>query len=389
MTQQQILSALKLNSKSQSHKAYAAKLAGICGLIASLKKLPGYGFELSEPVLATDTIKAMPQIIAPAKPGYSATSFEYDRYKERLAAQESAKSILGNFEYLQNITVKHASGVYTLQVPTANAFYYYVTALIGATVAQEQAQDTREPVYKAILPAGVIADMQTALTCTSKDKSDLRPAFKGVCLDLQKQSVQVCSTDGGRLYIAAERNCDTTGEAVKYIIPNESVKAIAALKRTDKDQPFEFYVYADNSFALCGVEGNLINERFPDYKAVVPLDNPYKVTFDRADFIRHLAINQQAANKVSKQVKITFNGAVHILCEDKDYGLESTSTMPHISSNIDNPVMMAFNGQLLSEIMKMHKSKMISMQISTPTRSAIISEPGTDAITLLMPQMPY
>ena len=52
----------------------------------------------------------------------------------------------------------------------------------------------------------------------------------------------------------------------------------------------------------------LIDAKFPDYKAVIPTDNPYKLIVNRTDFISALRRLSIFANKTTNQVVLEING---------------------------------------------------------------------------------
>ena len=65
----------------------------------------------------------------------------------------------------------------------------------------------------------------------------------------------------------------------------------------------------------------LIDGRYPNYEAVIPLDNPNKMEVDRLSFLNAIRRVSIFSNKTTHQVKFRIAGSqVEISAEDVDYG---------------------------------------------------------------------
>src|SRR5690606_11210113 len=72
----------------------------------------------------------------------------------------------------------------------------------------------------------------------------------------------------------------------------------------------------------------LIDARFPDYKVVIPADNPYKLTVNKADFQSALRRINVFSNKSTNQVALTINGSeLQLAAQDVDFSFEGNERM--------------------------------------------------------------
>jgi DNA polymerase III sliding clamp (beta) subunit (PCNA family) len=142
------------------------------------------------------------------------------------------------------------------------------------------------------------------------------------------------------------------------------------------------------TFSITGsglnIYGPFTDARYPDYPCVIPRDNPYFVEVDRKELLQHIASNLPAANRITSQVTFHFNGRVSLECCDIDHNMESRSDFAHTASNIDK-LDIAFNGKILTQVLKGMKDSRVKLQMSTSSRAALIAGTNTAETRLLMP----
>jgi DNA polymerase-3 subunit beta len=92
----------------------------------------------------------------------------------------------------------------------------------------------------------------------------------------------------------------------------------AALPSTDANVSVDYnatsaFFKFENINLVC----RLIDERYPDYEAVIPANNPNKLIIDRALFLNTLRRVVIFANKTTHQVRLKINGSeLNISSED-------------------------------------------------------------------------
>ena len=145
---------------------------------------------------------------------------------------------------------------------------------------------------------------------------------------------------------------------------------------------FEF----DGTLLVC----RLIDAKYPDYNAVIPVDNPNLLTVNRTDFQNSLKRISIYANKTTNQVVLNLSeNSLTISAQDLDFSNEATEQMT--CNYAGNPIQIAFNAKFLIEMLTILGSDEIKMEMSTPSRAGILlpgeMEEGEDILMLVMPVM--
>ena len=134
----------------------------------------------------------------------------------------------------------------------------------------------------------------------------------------------------------------------------------------------------------------LIDARFPDYKVVIPSDNPYKLTVNKSDFQSALRRVSIFSNKSTNQVALNISGSeLQLAAQDIDFSFEGNERMKCQYNGEDLTI--AFNARFLIEMLNAADSDEINMELSTPTKAGII-KPSTqdeneELLMLVMPLM--
>jgi DNA polymerase-3 subunit beta len=134
----------------------------------------------------------------------------------------------------------------------------------------------------------------------------------------------------------------------------------------------------------------LIDARFPDYKAVIPTENPYNLTINRSDFVSALRRVSIFSNKTTNQVVLDIVGnSVQISAQDIDFSYEGKESLS--CQYVGEDMKIAFNAKLMVELVNNLDGNEVVLELSTPTRAGIFkpTEPadGEVMLTLLMPLM--
>jgi DNA polymerase-3 subunit beta len=135
----------------------------------------------------------------------------------------------------------------------------------------------------------------------------------------------------------------------------------------------------------------LIDARYPDYNAVIPIDNPNNMVVNRADFQNSLKRIAIYANKTTNQVVLDVtDGSLTISAQDLDFSNEATEQMACAFDG--TPMKIAFNARFLAEMLGILGSEEVKMELSTPSRAGILTPVEADntnreILMLVMPVM--
>jgi len=235
----------------------------------------------------------------------------------------------------------------------------------------------------------LVTAINKTLFAVSSD--DLRPAMTGVFFELSKTALQFVSTDAHKLVKYIRTDVKATKED-SFIVPR---KPLNLLKNSlpDNDDALSIsynsnhlFVKHQNIQLIC----RLIDARFPDYKVVIPVDNPYKLSLNKADFQGALRRVNVFSNKSTNQVALTISESeLQLAAQDVDFSFEGNEKM---SCQFDGEdLQIAFNAKFLIEMLNAIDTAELVVELSTPTRAGILkpSEQGEneELLMLVMPLM--
>src|SRR5690606_2472989 len=127
-----------------------------------------------------------------------------------------------------------------------------------------------------------------------------------------------------------------------------------------------------------------------DYEAVIPTNNPNKLTVDRGQFLSCLKRVVIYSNKTTHQVRLKISGSeLHISSEDPDFSNEAHERLTCQYEGEDMEI--GFNARFLIDMLSTLDSDEVLVQMSTPNRAGLIipanQEEEEDILMLVMPVM--
>jgi len=220
---------------------------------------------------------------------------------------------------------------------------------------------------------------------------ELRPAMTGIFVQLNENNITFVATDGHRL-LRYRRFDVATGNTASIIIPR---KALTLIKSTLPSEPTTVRVEFNTSNAFFSFENirmvcRLIDERYPDYENVIPVQNPNKLVIDRYDLLSSIKRISIYSNKTTHQVRLRLAGSeLHVSAEDLDFSNEANERLTCQYDGEDMEI--GFNARFLIEMLNNIDSDEITLEMSTPNRAGLLMPSGNDAeeniLMLVMPVM--
>lgn len=240
------------------------------------------------------------------------------------------------------------------------------------------------------LPASVLAEAINK-TIFSVSNDELRPAMTGVFCQLSPQNVTFVATDAHKL-VRYRRNDAKAESATSFILPRKALNLLkSSIPADDINVSIEYNsTSAFFKFANINLICRLIDERYPDYEAVIPQNNPNKLTIERGLFLNCLKRVVIFANKTTHQVRLKISGSeLNISSEDIDFANEAHE---RISCQFDGEDMeIGFNAKFLIEMLNNLSGEEVTIEMSTPNRAGIlfptIKDENEDILMLVMPVM--
>ncbi len=240
-----------------------------------------------------------------------------------------------------------------------------------------------------LVSSALVTGINKSLFAVSND--DLRPAMTGVYFELDKNYIQFVATDAHRLvrYKRTDVKCPKTDS---FIVPKKPLNILKSAL-PDNDDTITISYNSNHLFVTHGntqMSCRLIDARFPDYKVVIPADNPYKMVVAKSDFQGALRRVSVFSNKSTNQVVLNITGSeLQLAAQDIDFSFEGTERM---KCNYDGEdLQIAFNARFLIEMLNAAESDEVRMELSTPTKAGIIKpmegDENEELLMLVMPLM--
>ena len=234
----------------------------------------------------------------------------------------------------------------------------------------------------------LISSISKTLFATSTD--ELRIAMTGVFVQIDFNKLIFVATDAHKLvkYSFDNIKSDVT---TSFIVPNKAMSLLknALIPNTIVNLAFNktnvFFSF-DDTQVIC----RLVDAKYPDYNAVIPIDNSNVLSLGRLEIqnaLRRIAIY---ANKTTNQVIFNLNeGSLTITAQDLDFSNEATE---QLSCNYSGESMtIGFNAKFLIEMLSVLESDNIRIELSTPKRAGILfpsdENENESLLMLVMPVM--
>ncbi|OLY90947.1 DNA polymerase III, beta subunit [Cnuella takakiae] len=251
-------------------------------------------------------------------------------------------------------------------------------------------EPTADDTTSFTLPStALVTAINKTLFAVSND--DLRPAMTGVFFDLNAEYIQFVATDAHRL-VRYKRTDVSCPRADSFIVPKKPLNLLKSALPDNEDEltisynPNHLFVKHGTTQMSC----RLIDARFPDYKVVIPADNPYKLVLDKSSFQSALRRVSVFSNKSTNQVALNINGSeLGLAAQDVDFSFEGNERMQCQYDGEDLTI--AFNARFLIEMLNAADGNEVRIELSTPTKAGILKptdqEPEEDLLMLVMPLM--
>jgi DNA polymerase-3 subunit beta len=281
-------------------------------------------------------------------------------------------------EFLENnvLKIKTDSGIYEIA---------YVSGLEFPKAIE------MEETSRTIIPSKVLS---TAISKTifATGTDDLRPAFTGVYFQLTTTGLIFASTDAHKLVKYSRKDIQATEEA-SFVMPKKALNVLKGILQTievdvvtEYNQSNAKYVF-DQFELIC----RLIDAKYPNYEAVIPKENPNKLTIDRNLLTTSVNRVSILSSKETHQMRLGFKGnELTISAEDKETSKNGNEVLT--CSYSGNDFAIGFNSKFLLEMLKNTTAEQVTLEMSEPNRAGVLmpldgQEEGEELLMLVMPVM--
>jgi len=244
---------------------------------------------------------------------------------------------------------------------------------------------------KTVLNGAILA---TAISKTifAAGNDDLRPVMSGVFFQFSPESLTFVATDAHKL-VKYTRTDVTADEVAEFIMPKKPLNLLKGiLGSSDSDVTIE-YNNSNAKFVFDNVvlECRLIDGKYPNYEAVIPKENPNKLTVNRETFLNSTRRVSIFSSKTTHQIRLKMAGTeLNISAEDIDYSNKADERLNCEYQGDDMQI--GFNSRFLTEMLSNLNSEEVVIEMSLPNRAGILTPAdgvadGEQITMLVMPVM--
>lgn len=232
---------------------------------------------------------------------------------------------------------------------------------------------------------------EKTLFATGND--ELRPVMSGVLCELENDSVTFVATDAHKL--VRYRRTDLKSENIaSFILPKKPLNHLKSIipNLEDAEVTLEYndsnaVIIFDNITLVC----RLIEGKYPNYEAVIPQQNPFKLSVSRLSLLNALRRVSIFGSKSTHQVRFKVSGKELVLAaEDIDFSSEAKERLTCSYEGEDMEI--GFNSRFMLDMLNTLDNENIIIEMSAPNRAGILlpddgNESAEDILMLIMPVM--
>lgn len=229
-------------------------------------------------------------------------------------------------------------------------------------------------------------------TLFATGNDELRLVLSGVFCELSPDDVTFVATDAHKL-VRYKRTDLKTADSASFILPKKPLNLLKNIL-SSMEVPVTIEYNKTNSFfsfsnihLIC----RLIDGKYPNYDAVIPKENPNKLTIDRHALLTTIRRVSIFANQSTHQIRFKVSGQELILsAEDIDFSNEAKERLNCSYNGEDMEI--GFNSKFLLEMLSNIETEEISLEMSAPNKAGILKplnneNKNEDILMLVMPVM--
>ncbi len=217
---------------------------------------------------------------------------------------------------------------------------------------------------------------------------ELRPAMMGILFQIRKEEIRTVATDGHRLVRLINSAFRSSGVEREVVIP---ARALNLVLRSANDS--RCAVSFGENHVLFAMDDTtlitrLIEEKYPNYESVIPLENDKKLIVDKGQLLSSVRRTALYASSTTHQIRFSIKkGSLAVSAEDIDFGSEARESLS--CEYAGEPMEIGFNSSYIVDVLSHVDTDEVQFMLSTPTRASIVQpttqRDGEDLLMLVMP----
>jgi len=227
-----------------------------------------------------------------------------------------------------------------------------------------------------------------AKTVFAVSGDELRPAMMGIFFQIKKNEIKAAATDGHRL-VRINNSAFTSPKLERdIVIPAKALNLVLRSLDGSTCQMALSDTHVKFTLGDVTLTSRLIEEKYPNYESVIPLDNEKKLVVNKNELLASVKRTAFYASSTTHQVRLSLKkNSVTVSAEDVDFGSEANEVLA--CEYTQEPMEIGFNATYLVDILSHIDTDDVAMNFSTPTRAGIIKpttqQNNENILMLVMP----
>ena len=293
-------------------------------------------------------------------------------------------------ETLSLTCAKHSANIKGI-----NAFEFPLIPTYQPEPTNSEAPTVTGDVY-TVAPTSLAALIDSVTFAASQDEN--RPTLTGVETIFDDGRLTMAATDGYRLSMRSVEA--STGAGTTIIIPGRSLSEVAriaadatgeitAIVSANRNQVL-FSATSAKEWQRVDIISELIDARFPDYRATIPKLHNTRCTIDTAALLKAVRVTMLFARDNANIIRCALRpddspsrGVFQVSATSAEMG----DNVSEIECNVEGAeINIAFDGRLLSDALSHVLTAQVIIETTQPTRPGTIRPVGNDDyLMVIMP----
>jgi len=220
---------------------------------------------------------------------------------------------------------------------------------------------------------------------------ELRPAMTGLLFQFRESEIRSVATDGHRLVRIIYKDILEGGKSKlskDVIIPSKALGLVLKVAEEEKTTIMLNSTHVRFDFKNLTLTSRLIEEAYPNYESVIPLDNDKKLQINREELLSAIKRVALYSSTNTHQIRMSLKkNEVKISAEDIDFGGEARERLTCVYGSEEMEV--GFNALYLMDILSHLESDEVLFYFNSPVKAVVVTQAKTkekeDVLMLVMP----
>ncbi len=307
-------------------------------------------------------------------------------------------------------TLHLACARHTANMKGIDAAEFPIIPSTGTGQEQDENAETLEGTRIELETSGLRKMIDQVVFAASSDES--RPTLNGVEVSFRPDRLTMAATDGYRLSVrSVHLDKPFVDGTVTVIVPARSLSDLARIiADADSDRPVQVIVTETRNQIIFQVSGKgegrgafhrvelasqLIDARFPDYRAIVPKDFKTRTVVDTAALLEAVRVSRLFARDNNNIVRVAINpgngegsGNVRLTATSAEMG----DSVNEIDAQVDGvDLEIAFDARFLVDVLSQIEQPQVVLETTQSTRPGTIRPLGIgeeEFLHVVMPMHP-